>query len=135
MYFPSFYQNLTCLKKFLANCSSKTPFSVMKSKRSLQGSGLSMIIIKLSTLSKQSTSFTMPGLFLRIWRRLTSSGTLSSPTYKQKNDNNCCNTKQQNIKDDEDMEYNRFYPIMMLACTFFTFFWQGINEGQSKLAD
>ena len=42
----------TCLKKSLASCSSRTPFSVMKSKRSLQGSGRSITMMKLSWRSK-----------------------------------------------------------------------------------
>ena len=43
---------LTWRKKFLARFSSRTLFSVMKSKRSLHGSGLSMTMMKESWRSK-----------------------------------------------------------------------------------
>ena len=71
----------TCRKKFLANCSSKTPFSVMKSKRSLQGSGLSITMMKLSCLSKKSMNLTTPSTLETLCMRQTSRGTRSIPIY------------------------------------------------------
>ena len=66
----------TWVKNILARGSSRNPFSLMKSKRSLQGAGLSRTMTNESWHSKQSSNFTMFGQFLTRWRRQTSSGTL-----------------------------------------------------------
>ena len=65
----------TCRKKLRATFSSSIPFSVMKSNRSLQGSGLSMTMMKESWLSKQSSSLTTWGTPHTFRKRQTSNGT------------------------------------------------------------
>ena len=74
----------TCRKKFRASCSSSIPFSVMKSKRSLHGSGLSITIINESCLSKQSMSLTTPVQPDTTCIKHTSIGTLSPLTCNAK---------------------------------------------------
>lgn len=74
---------LTWRKKFLASCSSRTPFSVIKSNRSLHGSGLSITMMKLSCRSKKSMSLTTPSTAATRCIRHTSSGTRSHPIWNE----------------------------------------------------